>query len=554
VALFVVSRKELSEVYLVGGSLAMGAGIAATHYAGLAAMRLAAYQVYNPGYVALSVVIAVVGSGAALQLAHLRNEAKKPARMRLASASAMGFAIAAAHYTSMAAVSFRAAQVHAGGSHSVGAPSLSITGIALLTVAVLALSLIGSQVDRTFSVQRQLLLSEQERWLLVVGASLDGLFDFNLVTGQVFYSARWKAIAGYGPDELDATLETWRQLIDAEDRQTVENELTSYLRGAEGTFEMEYRIRHRDGSTRWILARAQAVWDLGKPVRLVGYHSDISERKRSEETLRISEARYRELFDSNPLPSWIYSPDNLRILDANQAAMEYYGWSRDQFLGLSVNSMRMPGEPETGEVQPSQQRANPWRFRGKSNRGMWIEPTTYELEAAGTPARLMTVKDVTDHVVYETKIEQTQRQLEGAVAEKTNALQTSEAQWHTLVEALPQFVWSARPDGSFDYLSNQWAEYTGVPRADLLGSGWLNTLHPSDRTKVQSRWLTALEAGNRFDVDYRIKAKDGTYHWFAAQGIPVRAAAGKAVTHWMGTSTDKEDRKVEQESPELAVT
>jgi PAS domain S-box-containing protein len=554
VALFVVSRKELSEVYLVGGSLALGGGIAATHYLGLAAMRLAAYPVYNPGFVALSVVLAVVGSGAALQLAHLRNEAKRPTRMRLASAAAMGFAIAAAHYMSLAAVAFHSAQFYAGAGHSVGAPGLSITGIALLTLAVLGLSLIGSHVDHTFTEQRQLLLSEQERWLLVVSTSMDGLFDFDLLSGQVFYSPRWKAIAGYAPDELDANLETWRRLIYPEDRQMVENELTVYLREGEGAFEMEYRICHRDGTLRWILARAQAVWDMGKPVRLVGYHSDITERKRSEEKLQISEARYRQLFDSNPLPSWIYSPESLRILDANQAAMDYYGWSRDQFLGLSVSSMRMPGEPETGDDEPNRELGKPWRYRTKNNRGMWVEPTTYEIEPAGAPARLMTVRDITDHVVYRTKIEQSQRQLEGVVAQKNSELHASKARLQALVEALPQFVWSAQPDGSFDYLSNQWAEYTGVPSAELLGSGWLSTLHPDDQAHAQSCWLTALKTGGHYDVDYRIRAKDGTYHQFTAHGIPVRASSATAITHWMGTSTDKEGRRLDKKSPELALT
>jgi PAS domain S-box-containing protein len=554
VTLFVVSRSELSEVYLVGGSLAMGGGIAATHYSGLAAMRLAAYPVYNPGFAALSVVIAVVAAGAALQLARLRSEAKNPTRMRIASAAAMGFAIAAAHYTSMAAVSFHSAQSYAGGSNSVGAPGLSITGIALLTLAVLALSLIGSRVDRTFSLQRQLLLSEQERWLLIASASLDGLFDFDLVTGKVFYSSRWKAIAGYGPDELDSTTETWRQLVYAEDRQIVETALAEYLRGGQGAFEMEYRICHRDGSTRWIFARAQAVWDAqGQPIRLVGYHSDITERKQSEEKLRISEARYRELFDSNPMPCWIYSPANLRILDANQAAMDYYGWSRDQFLGLSVSSIRMPGEPEPIEEHPSQERTKPWRFRGKNARGIWVEPSSYKIEAEGAPARLMMVNDVTSHIVYQTKIEQAQRRLEGVVAQKTAALQTSEAQWHTLVEALPQFVWSARPDGFFDYFGNHWAEYAGVTLGELVGSGWLNTLHPADRTEVESRWLTALQTGGLYDIDYRIRAKDGTYRWFRAHGMPVRATPGGKITHWMGTSTEMEDRKVVQEDLELTL-
>jgi PAS domain S-box-containing protein len=214
----------------------------------------------------------------------------------------------------------------------------------------------------------------------------------------------------------------------------------------------------------------------------------------------------------------------------------------------------MPGASDAGQTEPNHERGNPWRYRTKSNRGLWVEPTTYAIEAAGTPARLMTVKDVTDHIIYQTKIERTQRQLEGVVAQKTNELQTSNAQWDTLLEALPQFVWSARLDGSFEHLSNQWAEYTGVPRLDLMGSGWLNTLHPADRQQAESSWLTALETGSRFDVDYRIRAKDGTYHWFRAQGIPVRAAAGDAITQWMGISAEKEDRRVATEGPELALT
>ncbi len=552
VALFVVSRTEIIELYLVGGSLAMGVGIAATHYSVIAAMRLAAYPVYNSGFVALSVVVAVVGSGAALQLARWRREAKNPTRMRMASAAAMGFAVVAAHYMGMAAVKFHSAQLNTASGHSLGAPSLSLTGIALLTLAVLALSLVGSHVDRRFSAQHQLLLSEQERWLLVVSTSLDGLFDFDLVTGKVFYSARWKALAGYGPDELEPTLETWRQLIHPEDRQTVENEMTSYLRGVEGAFEMEYRILHRDGGVRWILARAQAVWDAGKPIRLVGYHADITERKRSDEKLRLSEARYRELFDNNPLPSWIYSPDNLRILDVNQAAMDYYGWSRDQFLGLSVNSMRMPGALEASAAAAGGERAQPWRYRAKNNRSIWVEPTSYELGAAGTPARLMTVKDVTEHVVYETKIEQTQRQLEGVVARKTNELQTSEAQWHTLAETLPQFVWSTDTVGSCDYMSNRWAKYSGVTPWDLLRAGWLDTLHPDDRAPIQNCWLTAGAASGPCDVECRVRANDGSYNRFTARGTPVRGAAEGPILHWLWTASGVEDQPI-AEHPGLAL-
>ena len=548
VALFVVTRKELSEPYLVAGSLAMGGGIAAMHYSGMAAMEFAAYPVFNSGFVALSVLVAIAASGGALQLARLRDPAKSPFWMRLACAAVMGFAIAATHYTGLAAVSFRYDQELAAGAHSVSGSGLSITGIALLTVAVLGLSLLGARVDRKFSTQRLMLLSEQERWLLVVSASLDGLFDFDLVTGHVFYSPRWKAILGYGPDELEPTHETWRRFIHPDDRQNVENKLEQYLRSGKGAFEMEYRVSHRDGATRWIMARYQAVWnDLDQPVRLVGCHSDITARKTSEERLLASEARYRGLFEANPLPSWIYSPQTLQIQDANQAAMDYYGWSRDQFLGLSVNAMGMPGaEPSANgdsNGSSSSPQQTPWRLRRKNKSGIWVELSSHEIEGGDSPARLMIANDVTSHVVKETKIERAKGQLETMVAQKTAELEIVEAQWHSLTEVLPEFIWSTRPDGYCDYTNYQWSRYSGVPKAKLLGSGWIDTLHPDDRARVEEHRINAIENSEPYSVEFRVRSKDGEYRWLRAQVIPVRAAADKPISRWLGTSADIENEK-----------
>jgi PAS domain S-box-containing protein len=544
VALFVVSRKQISDSYLIGGGFALGVGIAALHYSGMAAMQFAAYAVYNPGFVALSIIIAVVASGAALQLARLQDPGARPFWMRVACASVMGLAIGATHYTGMAAVSFRYAQELAAGSHSVSGPGLSITGIALLTVAVLAVSLPGSRVDRKFSIQRQMLLSEQERWLLVVSASLDGLFDFDLITGQVFYSPRWKAILGYGPNELEPTLETWRRCLYPDDRQAAEDTLEKYIRSGQGVLETEYRASHRDGSIRWISLRAQAVWDHNKkPIRLVGCHSDITERKRSEEKLLSSEARYRGLFEANPLPSWIYSPQDLRIQDANQAALDYFGWAREEFVGKPINSIRMPGEDPSALPSDGAPHHAPWRLRRKNKSGIWVELSNYEIEGAASPARLMIANDVTAHVVNEARIERAKGQLEGLVAQKSAKLQTIEAKWQTLTETLPPLVWSTRPDGDCDFISSQWAEQSGVPAEQLLGSGWLDTIHPADRAHLEACRLQAVKTGERYKVEYRVRKKDGSYRWLSAEIIPMRSAPSEPITHWLGTSTDIENEK-----------
>ena len=131
VALFVVSRKRLSATYLIGGSLVMGAGIAAMHYIGMHAMHLAAHAVYQRGLVTLSVAVAVAVSGTALSLAYsLRDGERNSAWSRPASAMVMGLAIAGMHYTGMAAVCFHQASAVGGGSDLVSVSGLGIFCIA----------------------------------------------------------------------------------------------------------------------------------------------------------------------------------------------------------------------------------------------------------------------------------------------------------------------------------------------------------------------------------------------------------------------------------------
>jgi two-component system, sensor histidine kinase and response regulator len=122
-----------------------------------------------------------------------------------------------------------------------------------------------------------------------------------------------------------------------------------------------------------------------------------------------------------------------------------------------------------------------------------------------------------------------------------------EQRWRDLTEALPQLVWSAMPDGSCDYFSAQWTEHTGVPEADLLGWRWLETLHPDDREPTRKFWLESVAEHHPYDIEYRVRRRDGEYRWFKTRGTPIRDGAGRVVK-WFGTCTDISDlRQAEQE-------
>jgi PAS domain S-box-containing protein len=116
-------------------------------------------------------------------------------------------------------------------------------------------------------------------------------------------------------------------------------------------------------------------------------------------------------------------------------------------------------------------------------------------------------------------------------------LRESEQRWRGLVEALPQLVWSATPDGARDYFSTQWMEYTGVPVSDLLGWRWLELLHPDDREPIREFWTDSVAGRGPYDVEYRARRSDGEYRWFRARGVPIRDGAGN-ICKWFGTCTD----------------
>src|SRR6267143_512165 len=126
-------------------------------------------------------------------------------------------------------------------------------------------------------------------------------------------------------------------------------------------------------------------------------------------------------------------------------------------------------------------------------------------------------------------------------------LELERKRWRSLTEALPQLVWAATPDGTSDYFSTQWTEYTGVPEAGLLGWRWMEVLHPDDLENTRQVWADAVAGRRPYDVEYRVRRHDGAYGWFKTRGTPIRDSEGRIIK-WFGTCTDITDRKRAEEA------
>lgn len=129
-------------------------------------------------------------------------------------------------------------------------------------------------------------------------------------------------------------------------------------------------------------------------------------------------------------------------------------------------------------------------------------------------------------------------------AQALNALEESEARLQTFLRTVPQIVWTADAAGSIDWFNNEWFEYTGQSTEEALGFGWESALHPEDLMKAKTYWPDATRMGEQFEIEFRLRKRDGSFHWFLTRFMP-QVDATETVIRWFGSTTDIDTQKSE---------
>jgi two-component system sensor histidine kinase/response regulator len=289
VALFVVSRNKLTVLSVVAGSIVMGGGIAAMHYTGMAAMRLAAMHHYDGRLVTLSVALAIVISLVALILTfRFRDEVRVSSWRKIGSAVLMGVAVPVMHYTGMAAASFTSAPLMGDTSLAVGISSVGVVGISSVSLMVLAFAILTSLIDRRFSSQTLELESSENRYRLLFERSLAGVYRSTMDGRILDVNEACFRIFGYASRDEHLTHNAAEMWFDPTDRE----QSLARLIQLKSISNSERCYRRKDGTPVWVL-ESVTLLEGQKDAQAVieGTLIDITTRKQAEQDMhRAKEA------------------------------------------------------------------------------------------------------------------------------------------------------------------------------------------------------------------------------------------------------------------------
>jgi diguanylate cyclase (GGDEF)-like protein/PAS domain S-box-containing protein len=297
-------------------------------------------------------------------------------------------------------------------------------------------------------------------------------------------------LLGYKPDELrDAHV---RQVLDRDESLT-----TGQLINSMGVLEHPMVWRGADGSRVDVLAASSFLRDdEGAPVGVVYVASDFTERKRAEQALRDSEHRYRTLFEMNPLPMWVYDFETLAFTAVNDAAVRHYGYSREEFLRMTIADIRPPEELPAMQNALGHlgQRRGPTQFRHQKKDGTVIDVdvTSFEFMSASRRARLVIAQDITERLRADKE------------------LRDSEERYRELFENANDLVYTHDLDGRITSMNIAGERVSGFSRDELLGTSIQQLVHPEhlDRAiEAMQQKLRGEASATFYEVD--LLAKDG---------------------------------------------
>ncbi len=394
----------------------------------------------------------------------------------------------------------------------------------------------GIILDVTDQKRAEEALRESEtRWQFALEGAGDGVWDWNAQTNEVFFSKQWKAMLGYEEHEIANALEEWDKRLHPEDREQAYADLQNHFIGKTPTYINEHRLRCKDGSYKWILDRGKVVqWtEDGKPLRVIGIHSDITAHKQAEDALEKERAFLRQVIDA--VPGFVCVKNLEGGFDlANKALAEAYGATVEELTGRKDADF-IKNEEEMQQflqddreviLQHKSKYIPEEKITYANGQEHWLSTIKVPLlQANGECAQLLAVAtDITER-----------KQAEAALRE-------SEEKFRAFVETSNDWVWAMDIEGRHTYSNGKINDIIGYAPEEILQFEAMDIVHPDDVAATQTllkECIAEKKGWARFVV--RFRHKNGSYRWIESGAVPVLDNQGH-LTGFRGTDRDITDR------------
>ncbi len=282
----------------------------------------------------------------------------------------------------------------------------------------------------------------------------------------------------------------------------------------------------------------------------------FDDQKRAEENLRLSEQQFHTLADSMAQMAWVARADG-HIIWLNKRSYDYTGATPEQLegwgWGIVIDPDKLASVVERWKASIASGEPFEMVLPIRGADAQYRSFLTRILPLRSPEGRLLqwfgTSTDITERIQMEERLRQAQEELEERVRQRTSdltqateGLRQNEQRYRSLVEAISAIVWTAHTSGEVDCDLPAWAAFTGQTQEQIRGWGWLNAIHPEDQARTASVWSAAVATGSLYQVEHRLRRRDGEYRQMLARGVPNKDKQG-AILEWVGVHVDITDQK-----------